>query len=81
MLSLCALSQMKIASKKMLSVGEVLSQLFDSESGLEEHVRDTEEDPDYDASSSEENETLSADAPLVAQPKMESFYGPTSTTG
>lgn len=70
-LSLSALSQLKMTSKKRFSVNEVLSQLFDHESDIEENVSETEddveEDPDYEASSSDENETLS-DPPVVSQP-------------
>ncbi|KAK2818952.1 hypothetical protein Q5P01_024513 [Channa striata] len=55
--------------RKVFSVNEWLSHLFDLESDIEENVSETEddvkEDPDYEASSSHENETLSVD-PLVA---------------
>lgn len=60
-LSLYALSQLKITSNQRFSVKEVLSQFFDSESDVEDNVSETEdnveEDPDYDSSSSDENET------------------------
>ncbi|XP_035278967.1 uncharacterized protein LOC118230221 [Anguilla anguilla] len=50
-----------MTSKKRFSVNEVLPQLFDSEGDIEENVSETEdnveEDPDYEASSSDENET------------------------
>jgi len=45
---------------------------FDSESDIEENVSETddhiEEDPDYEASSSDENETPNVDPPVVSQP-------------
>lgn len=54
-----------------------MSQLFDGESDIEENVSETEdnveEDPDYEASSSDENETLSADAPVVSQPQADTL--------
>ncbi|KAL1276900.1 hypothetical protein QQF64_023573 [Cirrhinus molitorella] len=57
-----------MASKQRFSVSEILTQVFDSESDIEENVSETEdnleEDPDYEASSSDENETPSVDPPV-----------------
>ena len=54
------------------TLSEVLSHLFDHESDIEENVSEpedgVEEDPDYEVSSSDENETLSVDPPVVSQP-------------
>lgn len=54
-----------MTSKQRFSANEVLSQLFASESDIEENVSETEdnveEDPDYEASSSDENETHETD--------------------
>lgn len=75
--ALHALSPLKIISKKRFSVSEIMLQTFDSESDIEENVSEAEdnveEDPHYDASSSDENETLSADAPVVSQPSADTF--------
>lgn len=76
-----------MTSKQRFSSNEVLSQLFDRESVIEENACETEdnveEDPDYEASSSDENETLSVDPLLLSLnhqqtcylPKMESYHG------
>ncbi len=50
-------------SRQRFSASEVLSQLFDSESGIEENVA---EDPGY------ENETLGVDPPVVSKPPVDS---------
>ncbi|XP_051982284.1 piggyBac transposable element-derived protein 4-like [Xyrauchen texanus] len=61
-----------MTSKQRFSVYEILSQFFDSESDIEENVSETddniEEDPDYEASSSDENDTPNVDPPVVSQP-------------
>lgn len=57
-------------SRKRFTVSEVLEQLFDSESDIEENVSETEdcveEDPDSEGFSSDENESV--DPPVVSQP-------------
>ncbi|XP_039550046.1 piggyBac transposable element-derived protein 4-like, partial [Pimephales promelas] len=61
-----------MTTKQRFSVNEILSQFFDSESDIEENVSETddhiEEDPDYEAFSSDENETPNVDPPVVSQP-------------
>ena len=61
-----------MTSKQRFRANAVLSQLFDSESDIEENVSETEdnveEDPDYETSSSDGNESLSIDPPVVSQP-------------
>ncbi|KAJ4945662.1 hypothetical protein JOQ06_023343 [Pogonophryne albipinna] len=65
-----------MTSKKRFSVVEVLPQLFDGESDIEENVFETEdnveEDPDYKASFSDENETP-VYAPVVSQPQADTL--------
>lgn len=56
-LSLYALSQLKMTSKQSVSATEILPQLFDSESDIEENVTETEDYvegyPDYEAFTSD----------------------------
>lgn len=58
-----------------------MSQLFDIEENVSETEENVEEEPNYDASTSNENETLSVDAPVVSADmitfKSKSYYGPT----
>lgn len=65
-----ALSLLKMSSGKRFTVNDVLEQLFDSESDIEEHVSETEdcveEEADFEAFSSYENESV--DPPVVIQP-------------
>uniref|UniRef100_A0A8C6M6Z2 PiggyBac transposable element-derived protein domain-containing protein n=1 Tax=Nothobranchius furzeri TaxID=105023 RepID=A0A8C6M6Z2_NOTFU len=58
-----------MCSRKRITVREVLEQIFDSESDIEENVSETEdcveEDPDSEGFSSDENESV--DPPVVSQ--------------
>ncbi|XP_038128076.1 piggyBac transposable element-derived protein 4-like [Cyprinodon tularosa] len=64
-----------MSSGKRFTVKEVLEQLFDSESDLEETVSETEdcveEDPDFEEFSSDENESV--DPPVVPQPPADTI--------
>ncbi len=81
---MCFLS-IKNYFKQRFSANEVLSQLFDTERDIEKNVSETEdnveEGPDYEAFSSDENETLGVDPPVVSTTrsghviKTESYYG------
>ena len=77
LLSLYTHFHLKMACKKRFSVSKVLSQLFDTESDIEENVSETEdiveEDPHYEASSSEDNETLGVDPSVVSQPPADTL--------
>lgn len=56
---------LSLSQLKNTSPNEVLSQLFDSESDMWENVSETEnnvKEPDYESSSSDENETLGFDS-------------------
>ena len=78
---LSALSQLKMTSKERFSVNEVLSHLFDHESDIEEKVSETGgEVPDDEASSSDENQTLSVDPPVVSQPPANTLLWSISPT-